>query len=144
MTRTLIKLDDHLQGMLNALDGVVPFPVGDGYRPKDVQEQWVDPPYAVVRMFTSAEEFDGPLSDTQVDVVLRYQIVAVGLTQTQAVVVQDLCRAELVDKTNITVTGRSIMDLRLMVTSNGVFRDDDLPTPFFYCYDIWELHTTPA
>ena len=141
MVRTFVSLDEHLQGVLDALDGVVPFPVGDGERPKNAQEQFVDPPFAVVRLFTSAEEFTGPLNDTQQDVVIRFQIVGVGNTQTQAVVAQDVCRQQLRDKSNIIVTGRSVRDSRLMIASNGAYRDDDLPTPVFYCYDIWEIDT---
>jgi len=44
----------------------------------------------------------------------------------------------------ITHANRKVKDIRLMVTSGGESRDDDLPTPFFYDTDLYELDTTPA
>ena len=32
---------------------------------------------------------------------------------------------------------------QIMISSGGVSRDDDLPTPLLFSYDVYELSTTP-
>lgn len=139
---------DHYDAVLAALrdTGTLPalnFQIGEWQRPKDADEKYIAPPYAIVRMFPSTGQFDGPISDSQVDIVVRMQIIGSGLTHRQATRILDLCRQKM-RKSLITVVGRYTMDVRFMVTTGGVARDDDLPTPFFYDSDIYEILTTPA
>ena len=141
MPRTYPVIDDHLQGVVTLLDANVPFPVDFWQRPFDGNERFDDPPYVLVRIFPSAAEFDGPLSDSQVDITLRIQLLAVGRTERQALVANDLCR-QYMQREDLTITNRTVMDVRLMVASGGLSRDDDLPTPFFYSSDLYEIRTT--
>lgn len=136
---------DHLDGVLAALDNAdppLPFQHGVWERPKDGDVQFIDPPYAVVRIYPSAAEFWGPLSNTQIDIILRFQILGVGLTHRQALAITDRCRQEM-KKSKIVIPNRRVMDVRFMVVSGGEMRDDDLPTPFHYSSDLYELLTTP-
>ena len=142
--RTHPVILDHIKGVFDALTAEsLSFPVGEWNRPYDANERFVNPPYAVVRLFPSAAEMDGPLSDTQIDIVVRVQIVGVGLTERQALNVTDLCRPAM-KRSKITIPNRSVMDVRFMVSSAGVSRDDDLPTPYFNSSDLYEVQTTPA
>jgi hypothetical protein len=143
--RTHPVILDHLDGVLGALENAappLPFQYGEWERPKDGDEKFIDPPYAAVRIYPSAAEFWGPLSDSQIDITLRVQILGVGLTHRQALAVTDRCRREM-KKSKITVENRRVMDVRFMVVSGGEMRDDDLPTPFHYSSDLYELLTTP-
>lgn len=158
MPRTPTLIRPHLKGMLDALEnndvpslGVpFPWPIGDWLRPRGSDadpledDRFVDPPFVNVRVFPSAGDFDGPISDTQVDIEIRFQIQSVGLSQTQAVQVLDLTREIYANKANVIVTNRRVMDLKLMTTSGGASRDDDLPSPVYYAFDIYELWTTPS
>ncbi len=142
--RTHPIVGDHLEGILDALIAeAFPWPVGEWQRPVDLDERFVNPPYALVRMFPSAGQFEGPLDDSQIDIILRFQIMGVGLTQRQAVDITDICRRAL-KPSKITIANRYIMDIRLMVVSGGVSRDDDLPVPFHNSSDLYELQTTPT
>jgi len=142
--RTPPIISDHLTAITTALaTASLPFPVGEWQRPVDLDERFEAPPYALVRAFPSTGQFEGPLSDSQVDIMLRVQILGVGYTQLQSITVTDLCRAVMV-KSNLIITGRRVQDIRYMVVSGGVSRDDDLPTPYFYSSDLYELLTTPA
>ncbi len=141
MVRTVVLLDDHTQGILDAL-AAAPFDIGDGVAPRTVDKEEIDPPYAVLHAITGGS-FDGPLNDTQADVVLNYQITGVGTTRQQAQVIIDISRG-LMQRENITITGRYVRDLRHMTPNSGVIRDDDLPNPLFYGYDRYQLDTTPA
>jgi hypothetical protein len=137
-------IGDHLRAILSALEtAALPFPVGEWDRPKDLNERFENPPYAVTRIFPSTGQFDGPISNTQIDINLRFQILGVGETQMQAIDVSDICRPVMVSSL-VTVAGRKTQDLKLMVVSGGARRDDDLQTPFFYSTDLYELRTTPS
>lgn len=142
MTQPVPSLSAHINGPL------FPWPVGDWSRERGIAPEYdlVDPPYVNIRKFPSAGDFEGPLDDSQADIKLRVQIQAIGETSTQAVQVMDLTREVLatVPRSSIVIANRKVMDLRLMVVSGGVSRDDDLPTPLFYDFDIYELWTTPS
>lgn len=141
MARTTILLEDHTAALLTVL-ATAPFPVGDGEAPRDVDAAEIDPPYAVLYPIPGGR-FDGPLSDSQADVTLQYQITAVGETRQQTQVIIDICRG-LMKKANVTVPSRRVRDLKHLTPSAGVMRDDDLPDPLFYGYDRYELDTTPT
>lgn len=143
--RTYPVVLDHINGVIDAIRGgafPVEFPVQEWRRPVDSNEKYIDPPYVLVRPMAGAAQFDGPINDTQVDVIIRIQILSVGATQGQALRVADKVRPRM-QRSLITIPYRRVMDLRLMVVTGGISRDDDLPTPFFYSVDIYELHTTP-
>lgn len=140
MPRTTTLLDDHFQGLLDAL-APLPFPIGDGAAPRSPTKDELDPPYAVLYQIPGGT-FDGPLDDSQADVILVYQITSVGTTRQQAQVIIDVCRS-LMKRENITIPNRKVRDLRHMTPSSGVLRDDDLPNPIFYGYDRYEMDTTP-
>lgn len=139
-----ILIGDHIQGIIDAItNSSPPWPVGEWQRPEDLDEKFVAPPYALVRLFPSAAQFEGPLHDTQADIVLRFQVMGVGLTHRQAIDVTDICRKEM-KASKIVVPGRYVQDVRFMVVSGGVSRDDDLPEPFHNSSDLYELLTTPT
>ena len=142
MARTVINTDDHTQGVLDALVSL-PFAVGDGEAPRNADKTEIDPPFVVLYPI-SGGTFDGPLSDSQADVHMVYQVTSVGITRFSAQAAIDLVRAILFDKSNVTITGRSIRDIRLTTPFSGIIRDDDLPDPLFYGYDRYELDTTPS
>ena len=140
--RTVINTDDHTQGLLTALASL-PFPVGDGVAPRNADQSEIDPPYAVLYPIVGGS-FDGPLTDSQADVELVYQVTAVGENRFSAQAGIDLVRAIFFDKSNVTITGRVVRDIRLISPFSGIVRDDDLPDPLFYGYDRYELDTTPS
>ena len=86
---------------------------------------------------------DGPITDSQADTVLPVQITAVGNTQIEALRVQDTC-AKYMDKSYITIPNRKIRTIKKRFASDGTERDDDVPTPVYYSYEIYEIDTTPA
>ncbi|MDX1407623.1 MAG: hypothetical protein R3330_05800 [Saprospiraceae bacterium] len=141
MARTTVLLDDHTAALLTALSAAG-FDIGDGQAPRNADKSEIDPPYAVLYPIPGGR-FDGPISDSQADVVLQYQITSVGRTRQQAQVTLDVCR-DLMKVANVTITGRRVRDLKHLTPHSGVMRDDDLPNPLFYGYDRYELDTTPA
>lgn len=143
--RTYPVVLDHVNGVIDAIRGgafPVEFPVQEWRRPVDSNEKYIDPPYCLVRPMAAAAQFGGPITDTQTDVILRIQVLAVGNTQSQALLIADLVRPRM-QRRYIIIPYRRVMDVRLMVVTGGLSRDDDLPTPFFYSVDIYELQTTP-
>lgn len=146
--RTYPVILDHLDAVVACLKGGgedtdLEFPVDYWERPKVGTEIYGDPPFALVRPMPSAGQFMGPISDTQVDIILRVQVLATGTFERQAIRIGDKCRARM-QKELITIPNRRVMDVRLMTVTGGLTRDDDLPTPFFYSIDVFELQTTPA
>lgn len=146
---------DHMDGFRDALVNWAappfPHPIGDWDRPRtpdvdpDKDELFSDPPFVNIRLFPSAGVFDGTLNDPQADVRIRFQIQAVGLSQTQAIQLLDLTRPPYADFRNtITIPNRYVQYVKLLVGAGGVSRDDDLPSPFFYDFDLYEMWTTPA
>lgn len=135
---------DHLDGILAALNvPPLPFVVEEWFRPQDTGRKFEDPPFALVRIFPSTGQLEGPIADSQADIILRFQILGVGHSQRQAINVTDLCRPRM-QRRLIPIPARRVQDVRYMVVSGGISRDDDLPTPFFYNMDLYELLTTPA
>lgn len=140
MTRTVTSLEAHAQGILSALSALN-FPIGDGVDPeRDGQKH--NPPYAVLYL-VGGGNLEGPISDSQADITLRFQITAVGKTQSEALRIIDLTRTKLT-KSLITVTNRRVRNIIHVASSGGTRRDDDIPTPLFYAYDLWEIDTTPT
>lgn len=142
--RTYPKMERHLAGVVQVLeDAGFEFPIGALHRPLGNDEKFVAPPLAVVRISPSTGQFDGPLSDSQVDVVVRIQIIGVGITHEQALNVLDRIRPYM-QRRLIIIEDRRVMDVRLMVSTGGAARDRDTATPFFEAQDIYELQTTPT
>jgi hypothetical protein len=137
-----VVLYDHVKAVIDALDAGCPFQVGEWWRPRDATEKYIDPPFALVRLFPSTGQMEGDLTNFQVDHTLRIQVMAAGKTELQALEVQDITRQQMY-RDNITIPNRYIQKLKFMVTSGGVSRDDDLPTPLLFSYDVYELRTTP-
>ena len=144
--RTYPVILDHVNGVINAIrSGAFPvqFRVEEWRRPIDANDQrFIDPPFAMVRPLPAASQFTGPINDTQIDVIIRIQILGVGEDQSQALRITDLIRPRM-QRSLIIIPYRRVMDVRLMVVGGGISRDDDLPTPFFYSADLYELQTTP-
>jgi hypothetical protein len=141
MPRTTILLEDHTDAILTLLRSTT-IEIGDGQAPRNADKSEIDPPYAVLYSLTGGL-FDGPLSDSQADVSLIYQVTAVGEIRQQAQVILDVIRA-VMKKENLAITGRAVRDVRLVSPNSGLVRDDDLPNPLFYGYDRYEVDTTPA
>lgn len=141
--RTHPVILDHKNGIKNAiLAGGFNFPIEDYRRPQDGEMIYVDPPFLILRVFPSSDQASGPLHDSNVDIILRFQTMGVGRTEDQAINVNDRVRPRM-QKELITITGRRVMDVSAMIVSGGSNRDDNLPTPFYYNHDIWEVWTTP-
>ena len=136
-----VVLYDHVKAVIDAVDQV-PFPVGEWWRPRDSSEKYHDPPFALVRLFPSTGQMEGDLTNFQIDHTLRIQVMCAGVTQLQCLELQDLTRQQMY-RDNINIPNRYIQKLKFMVTSGGVSRDDDLPTPLLFSYDVYELRTTP-
>lgn len=145
MARTYPLIWDHLNAVVTYLDSQLVFPISHWEAPTDDAdgEKYHDPPYAMVRLFPSAEEFDGPLDDSQADIILRLQIMGVGENDEQALRILDTIRP-LMQRRNITIPNRFVMDLRLMVTAGGVSRENAIPSPLLYAQDLYLLQTTPS
>lgn len=142
--RTHPVILDHFEGIVTALENEgFGFPVGEWARPEDLDNRFVDPPYVLARIFPSAGEFDGPLSDSQVDITLRFELLGIGRTERQALSVTDEARAAM-QPSKISIPNRYIQSLKLMVVAGGVSRDDDLPIPFYASVDLYTMRTTPS
>jgi hypothetical protein len=142
MTRTTVSIEDHKDGILNALYAAgLAFPIGDHeVRLRGGLE--VNPPYAILFLLTGGEQ-DGPINDSVADVGIRFQITGVGKTVVEAMRVIDQTRS-VIKEENITITGRRVRRVIPISASSGAQRDDALPKPVFYCYDVWTLDTTPG
>ena len=141
MARTVVLTEDHTDAILTMLRTTT-ITIGDGVMPRNVDKDETFAPFAVLYAIVGGE-FDGPLSDTQADVNLMYQITAVGETRQQAQVVIDITRV-VMQRENLSITGRAVRDIRLITPFSGIIRDDDLPNPLFYGYDRYEVDTTPS
>lgn len=142
--RTHPVIKDHFDAVVTALENeALGFPTGEWQRPQDLDNRFKDPPYALARIFPSAGQFDGPLSDSQVDIIVRFEIIGVGDTQGQALNITDRCRKAMQPR-KLIIPNRYIQSLKYMVVSGGISRDDDLPIPFHDSVDLYELKTTPA
>lgn len=141
MPRTTVLVEDHTAGILAALNTTT-LVVGDGVAPRGAGKAELDPPYIVLYPLVGGS-FDGPIDDSQADVVLPYQITSVGITRSQCQVALDIART-VMKRESITITGRRVRDVRLINPISGVVRDDDLANPLHYGYDRYEVDTTPA
>lgn len=149
MPRTIVLLHDHLIAIVTRLTSTMtalasPVYVGYGERPIDpATKQHYPPPYLVVS-YLPGGSFDGSINDSQADVNLRILINSMGNSAQEATIVRDIAHADMMDKSNFTITNRKIRDLSLEIPSDGTYRDDDAPTPIFYTRQIYVLDTTPT
>ena len=141
MARTVVSTEDHTDAILTLLRTTT-ITIGDAVMPRSIDKDETFAPFATLYPIAGGE-FDGPISDTQADVMLLYQITAVGETRQQTQVIIDIIRA-VMQRENLTITGRVVRDIRLVTPFSGVIRDDDLPNPLFYGYDRYEVDTTPS
>jgi len=146
--RTVINRSELVEAVFDALEtNISSFPIGDGIRPvvesvdPDEDRKYKDPPYAVVHLRPGGE-LDGPITDSQADGTFSIQITAVGNTQIEALRVQDIC-AKYMNNTYITIPDRKLRTVKKDFASNGTERDDDVPTPVYYSFEIYNLNTTP-
>lgn len=147
MARTTVLITDHLQpiidyqvAQLDTLDYAVP--VGFGERPVTNTGEFDEPPYLVIS-YLPGGSLDGPISDSQADVSIRVLIASMGKTAKEASVLRDIAHGNM-QKENISVTNRKVRDLKVDSPTDGVYRDDDAPTPIFYTRQIYLMDTTPA
>ena len=147
MARTVVRIDDHVAPIIAYLDAGLAFPVVEWTRPDsgDPNYKYLDPPFASVRPFPSAEEFGGPLSDSQADINLRYQVVGTGKTPQQARVITDRVRDLFLNRNAIRslVPKRKVMNVKHMVVHSGMTRENDTVLPWYYSIDLYEVMTTP-
>lgn len=145
--RTPVFIVDHIQAVIDHLESVLsilsyPVPIGFGERPVSVSKAFVDPPYLIVTYLPGGFT-QGPLDDTQADIVLRVLLVSNGNTAHEASVLRDICHGEM-QASNLTVTNRKVRDVRVEGFTDGIFRDDDVPTPIFYTRQVYLMDTVPA
>lgn len=148
MARTVVLVLGHIAPLIEYLDNACSFPVVEWTRPEGPNERYVDPPFASVRPYPSAEEFAGPIADSQADINLRIQILGTGRTVSQALMVTDIVRQHMFADLRTSglreiVEDRVVLNIKHMVVHGGVSRENDLPTPWFYSMDLYELMTTP-
>jgi len=150
--RTPVYIAPQVEGVISLLRSIeagdnTPFPIEEWQRWKDDtdNERFGDPPYLLVRVYPSAAQASGSLADSQTDTILRMQLLGVGWTEIEALNVTDWARTYMQrNALEAFIPDRAVMDLSCMVVSGGATRDDDLPTPFFYSTDLYELWTTPS
>lgn len=128
-------------GVWDALDAITQFETGRNERPKSGNEL-LNPPYAVLSIIPGGDQ-DGPLSDSQVDVTIRFRVIAAGKSHSEALVVSDMCAAEM-KPSKITITGRTVRRISKVAASSGADRDDDVATPIFFDIQIYEVDTVPT
>lgn len=144
MARTYPLIWPHLEAVRSYLDTQMSFPVTHWRAPVNATtEADIDPPYAMIRIFPSAEQFDGPLDDSQADIIVRFQIQGIGIIEEQALKILDEIRPHM-QRGNFTIANRHVQDVRLMVVTGGVSRDDDIPSSILYAQDLYLIQTTPA
>lgn len=147
--RTPIETDPMVnavfQLLLNATTGTdFEGRVAEWERPKDDDMEFYDPPFLLVREYPSAGQFNGPLSDSKVDTIIRIQILCLGRSPSEARKVRDASRRYMQrDALEALIPDRAVMDLSFMVTGGGDTRNDDTMTPFHMSVDLYELWTTP-
>lgn len=147
--RTPVFVAPQLQAVLDMLTDAQsfppPFPIDLWFRPKDANQKFYEPPFLLLRVYPSADQMTGDLTDSQRDSVIRIQLISGGKTEIEALNVTDWAR-QFMQRDDLEVylepENRAVMDLRLMVSSAGLTRDDDLPTPLFSSSDLYELRTT--
>jgi len=149
MSRTVVNRSEHVTAVIDHLRASISaFPIGDGYRPviesadPDLDAKYEDPPYAIV-FLRPGGILDGPISDSEADTVFSIQITGVGNTQTEALTVSDIC-LKYMDKGSITIPNRKIRNISKSISSDGAQRDDDVPTPVYYSFEIYDIDTVPA
>jgi len=147
--RTPVYVAPQIEAVITLLSTIevtpdTPFPIREWQRPKDNDQRFEPPPFLLVRAYPSSAQYSGSLADSQVDTILRVQLLGVGHTELEALNVTDWARTHMQrDALEDLIPDRAVMDLSCMVVSGGASRDDDLPTPFFYSTDLYELWTTP-
>jgi len=145
--RTDVLIADHIQPIVDYLTTILgglgaAIPVGFGERPVNADKQHSLPPYVVVS-FLPGGLLDGPVSDSQADVLLRLIVLSMGNTASEATTLRDIAHKEM-HKENFSITNRKIRNLTIENPSDGVYRDDDAPTPIFYTRQIYLMDTTPT
>lgn len=148
MTRTQFFISDHINSVvdhmttyLKTLDYEVP--VGFGERPVGSDKKHLPPPYLVVS-FMSGGSNNGPISDSEADVLLRILLLATGNTAKEATVLHDITHNQMIVKENFSINNRILRTIRTESPSDGIYRDDDDPSPIFYTRHIYLLDTTPS
>ena len=146
--RTVVENSPIVEGVIALLaasmTGALQGRVAEWERPSDANKKWLNPPYVLVREYPSAGQFNGPISDSKVDTILRIQVLALGDTAQMARRVRDRTRPFMQrNALEALIPDRAVMDLSLMVSGGGDTRDDDTNTGFFSSNDLYELWTTP-
>ena len=133
---TVVQSKPHAVGVLTALRTLEPgIAVGDGVRPAATPSCVLDD--------IGGGALDGPVSDSQADAEVPFQVRCIGRSAEEARWVADKVRAAVV---NVTVAGR-VMSRPVEFDGPGgqLNRDDDAASPSLYGYQIrFRLHTTPA
>jgi hypothetical protein len=84
----------------------------------------------------------GSLGDRHADLLLEFQVTAVGQTAVQALWMQSAARGVLLGQLPV-VTGRQVWPL-WQVGSQPVLRDDDETPAVFYATAQYQMKTSPA
>lgn len=84
----------------------------------------------------------GSLGDRHADLLLEFQVTAVGQTAVQALWMQSTARAVLLGQTPV-IAGRLVWPL-WEVSSQYAQRDDDETPPVFYATAVYQMRSGPA
>ena len=137
--RTPVLIKPIFDGVVASLDAITQFVIGKNERPKTASGKFILPPYAVLSVFPGGSQ-DGPLSDSQVDVTIRFRVLSVGKSSNESLVVSDLCATRM-KPSLITIAGRTVRSISRSTGSSGQDRDDDVATPLFFQTEIYEVDT---
>lgn len=128
----------HHDAVIAAVDVAVSVPVDD--EPGDAA------PYITVHS-TPGGDLSGSMASPDDDVRFPVQVTCVGRHRKEAQYLQAAARVALLDESNLSIAGRSVMRVSLEQPS-GVTRDPDVgekpgQAPWFTT-DVFHIHTTPA
>ena len=127
----------HTDAVIAAVDDAVSVPVAD--IPAEAA------PYVAVYSIAGGA-LDGSLAAPDDDVRFPVQVTCVGRHRKEAQYLQAAVRVALLDDSNVTVAGRSVMRVVLEQPS-GVTRDDDVGEREgrrWFTTDVFHVHTTPT
>jgi hypothetical protein len=128
----------HHDAVIAAVDAAVSVPVADA--------PGVAAPYVAVYA-TPGGNLSGSLGAPDDDIRCPVQVTCVGRHRKEAQYLQAAVRVALLDESNVSVTGRSVMRVSLEQPS-GVTRDDDVgerpEQRVWFSTDVFHVHTTPA
>ena len=130
----MTRLYPHAQAILGLLEAST-LRVGDHKAPKSTDGKIVAP--CAVLYMTPSMVTGASLDGAEDDALIRFRVIAVGLTPGEAEDVADDV-FDALDGATVTVSGRSVFRLRRSAIA-GVERDEDVTPPCFYASTPYQM-----